>query len=107
MTPMIAEIQQLRFMIDVPVSEAKELLAKCDGDVQAAYALAMDRRIDPIVATTGLDRTVVADAFLKNGQNGDRTSEYLRYVADPVAFEQSRRPKVSELITAIENGDDV
>ncbi|MEO7339620.1 MAG: hypothetical protein ABI073_01975 [Luteolibacter sp.] len=94
-------------MIEVPISEAKELLVVCNGDLQAAYTLAMDRRIGPIVTATRLDRDVVADAFLKNGQNGERTVEYLRYLADPVAFEESRRPKVSELIAAIEQADDV
>jgi hypothetical protein len=107
MTPMIAQIQQLRSRIEVPISEAKELLTMCNGDVLAAYALALDRRISPIVTTTGLDRSVVVDAFLKNGQDGERTVEYLRYVADPGAFEQSRMPKVSELVAAIEQGDDV
>jgi|Laugrefabdmm15dn_1035133.scaffolds.fasta_scaffold85595_1 hypothetical protein len=107
MTPMIAQIQQLRAKIEISISEAKDLLTICDGDEQAAYGMALDRRISPIVTATGLERSVVVEAFLKNGQNSDRTVEYLRYVADPVAFEQSRRPKVSELVAAIEQGDDV
>jgi hypothetical protein len=94
-------------MIEVPMSEAKELLTRCDGDVQAAYALALDQRIGPIVKATGFERRIVVDAFLKSGQNDDRTIEYLRYVADPAAFEQSRRPDVAELITAIEKADEV
>lgn len=104
---MIAAIQQLRAMIEVPISEAKDLLIKCHGDVQAAYDLALDQRITPIVIATGLDRNKVQDAFLKNGLNADKTVEYLRYMNDPVAFEESRRPKVSELRAAIEKADGV
>jgi len=94
-------------MIEVPIFEARELLGKCGGDVQAAYAIALDQRIDPIVAATGLDRNMVAAAFLKNGQNGERTLEYLRYLADPIAFEKLQRPKVDALVASIEQGYDV
>ena len=78
MTPMIAQIQQLRAKIEISISEAKDLLTICDGDEQAAYGMALDRRISPIVTATGLERSVVVEAFLKNGQNSDRTVEYLR-----------------------------
>lgn len=104
---MIAKIQQLRSMIDVPISEAKQLLVKCDGDVQAAYAIALDQRIGPLVDATGLDRDVVTAAFMKNGQDGERTLVSLRYLADPIAFEKLQRPKVDGLIALIEQGYDV
>ena len=104
---MIAQIYKLRSMIDVPLSEAKKLLTMCDGDVQSAYAMALDRKIAPIVAATGYEASAVIDVFLKNGQNSERTLEHLRYLSDPVAYAELGKPKVSELVEAIQRECDV
>ena len=94
---MIELIKELRSKVNVPISEAKELLSEYDGNVEAAFEVAMGRAIKPIVEATGFNRERVSEVFLRNDQNLERTIAYLKFTDDPTGFDAANKPTAEDL----------